>query len=242
MGKSIKERVLAVVLVFVMMTTLSSGCLSFLDFDGGEHEIGKVSGLTASNNSVYIELDWEALENADHYLIYRDGKLLAETNTTTYVDGFVDRPNVYFYQVSGVKKEHDMFEGVEGEPSSPVEATLTAPDFETGFVDYVRLSMHVVGGILGDMGEAGQALDYHQVGDLAVKLEFCSSRYINESRDFQIEEEVREEYQMAMHDFKVAAEYFGMAADSFDYDYIETGEEYVQSGYDHADNVTQMIL
>ncbi len=244
MGGLSRERSLLAVAVVVslIMVTVSSGCLS-LDLDDGESELGGVDGLTASNNSVYIELRWEELESADYYRVYRNGDLLSETNMTNYVDGFVERHVAYSYQVSGVKKEHDMFEGVEGEISSPVEATITAPDYEQGFAIFFTDSMIVINSLLSDMGRAGQALDYHQVGELAMRLEFFSSRYLNESDHYRLQGNgaIREEYQEAMNDFNSAGEYFGMAAGSFNYNYIETGEEYVQSGYDHADHVSQMI-
>lgn len=59
--------------------------------------------LTATVNTGNITLSWDAIEDADEYVLYRDGQLLANNLTSTeYIDTEVENNTTYCYQVGAV--------------------------------------------------------------------------------------------------------------------------------------------
>jgi hypothetical protein len=69
-----------------------------------------------------IQLTWMAVAGADHYVIYRDGDVLASHPGAHYKDTTVSPTTIYTYEVSAV------ISGVESSPSAAVSVTTPAQD------------------------------------------------------------------------------------------------------------------
>ncbi|MBR0077270.1 MAG: T9SS type A sorting domain-containing protein, partial [Bacteroidales bacterium] len=60
------------------------------------------TGLTATNYGSQIGLSWEAVDNAIAYKVYRNGSMLATTQTNSYTDANVTANTPYTYAVKTV--------------------------------------------------------------------------------------------------------------------------------------------
>ena len=68
--------------------------------------------LVATSNVGNISTSWNAAEGATSYRLYRDGKLIAETESTEYIDNEIEEGAEYCYQVSAV---YDNYESAASE-------------------------------------------------------------------------------------------------------------------------------
>lgn len=63
--------------------------------------------LTAEAGNGNIAISWNATENANAYRLYRDGKLIAQTESTEYADNEIESNVEYCYQVSAVYENYE---------------------------------------------------------------------------------------------------------------------------------------
>lgn len=77
------------------------------------------SAFAAEVNCAQLSLSWERVSGANGYRLYRDGNLVYEGNTRSFVDSELALGKKYRYVIYGLRQ------GVEGEPSEVKE--ITAP-------------------------------------------------------------------------------------------------------------------
>lgn len=71
-----------------------------------------------SVGSRFVELDWRRVSRAEHYNVYRDGNLVAQSTRSSYRDEGLEPATTYEYRVSAVDEDGD-----EGPLSDSVQAT-----------------------------------------------------------------------------------------------------------------------
>lgn len=68
---------------------------------GGSNTVPQVTGLSATQTSSGVYLQWNAVTNATAYWIYRNNYVGWIVNSTSYTDGSAT-PGTYTYQVAAV--------------------------------------------------------------------------------------------------------------------------------------------
>ncbi|GGH83572.1 chitodextrinase [Pullulanibacillus pueri] len=68
-----------------------------------------------------VKLAWDAVANADHYEVYRDGTSIGTRVGTSYSDSGLTAETTYTYQVKAVGAD-----GVESQLSNALEVTTSA--------------------------------------------------------------------------------------------------------------------
>ncbi len=69
----------------------------------------EATALSASS----VSLSWDAVEDADSYDVYRDGKLLKNVNTNSYLDEGLEAYTEYCYEITAVRNETETDKSVE---------------------------------------------------------------------------------------------------------------------------------
>ena len=91
---------------------------------------GRVSGLECTGNSSdQISLSWNKVPGASGYAVYRGGKLVARTKSTSYTDTGLLHDSMYEYYIkSYVKNGSKYVYGKASEPLKAVTASLTSEE------------------------------------------------------------------------------------------------------------------
>ncbi|PTD94752.1 hypothetical protein C9439_00815 [archaeon SCG-AAA382B04] len=85
---------------------------------GTGEEPPQVTGLEVTEKVGQLDLEWDSIDNVDHYKIYRDGEFLNTSTTSTYIDKDVKNGRSYSYTVSLLR------DSVEGPKSESVSGTV----------------------------------------------------------------------------------------------------------------------
>jgi serine/threonine protein kinase len=140
----------------LLVLVVAGGVVTLVLLTGGPDA---PSGLRATTATGQVHLRWNAVPEADHYEIRRDGTRLGDTEETRYTDGSVEGGRRYHYQVTAVTGSGDRSSAAT---FAPITAAIGAPQLAPATVDGVTVTLSwdaVPGAEHYEISRGGTALD-----------------------------------------------------------------------------------